>query len=263
MADIDTGTVIRELRAEVGYTQADFAVELNISRSALTQLEAGKTKPGYDVLKLLFTKFSLTPEEIFGINGEEQLVSEEKQIVHNVKNVTEFWLTQYQENYSPPAEDIMVSKFMRIATNPEGVEALIKLLSSYRKVLRFTDLFEMDFLDPLKRMNTILKRYQENSVKGRIDQDLEVQYNNLFLKVQKLLEKAILLNQEKEIQYFEQLPEDFCRRFNGVSKDMLPSLKMFKYTQEKYLRAFFYLLETGDVLEDVAAYYESEDFFDL
>ncbi len=260
MLDISTGEVIKRLRKEAGYTQTDFAVELNISRSALSQLEAGKSKPNYDVLKLLFLKFSLSPEEIFGTTSRFETI--DKQTLRSVNSVTEFWLTQYEANYSPLAEDKMISKLLSAGRNREGAEALLSLLNTYRKVLRFTDLFEMEFLDPLKRMNAILYRHQVALSSGSVDKELADKYNNLFLKIQKLLEKAILLNQG-DVQQLDKLPEDFCSEFSGMNKNLPPSLKMFRYSQEKYLQAFFYLLEAGERLEHVSDYYDNEDFYGL
>ena len=56
---MDTNEKIRHIRLQHDMTQNEFAASLGISRSALTQLEAGHTKPSFDVLEKLIDQFDV------------------------------------------------------------------------------------------------------------------------------------------------------------------------------------------------------------
>ena len=258
MSDINTADVIKDLRLQSSLTQLEFAAELGISRSALTQLEAGKTKPGYDVLKVLFEKFALLPEDIFGLRNSEQEIDSDA--LRSIERITAFWATQYRVNYSPLAEDLMVSRIIRGAPDHKGGDALLSLLNNYRKVLRFTNTFEREFLDPLKRITLLVNQSQEAITFAGKFKDSQEEMEKVHIKIVKLLDDAIYFN-ETDAFRLDDIEDDFCRAYVNEKVDLPSSLKMFQYSQEKYLRAFFYLLEQSELLTEVAEFYENEDLY--
>jgi putative transcriptional regulator len=56
---------LRVLRAQRGWSQADLAEELNVSRQTINALETGRYDPSLQLAFTLAKKFGLTIEEIF------------------------------------------------------------------------------------------------------------------------------------------------------------------------------------------------------
>ncbi|MCB1666496.1 MAG: helix-turn-helix transcriptional regulator [Pseudomonadales bacterium] len=56
---------LRELRAEKGWTQADLALELDVSRQTINAIETGKFDPSLPLAFKAARIFGLTIEEIF------------------------------------------------------------------------------------------------------------------------------------------------------------------------------------------------------
>lgn len=56
---------LRVLRAQRGWSQADLAEELNVSRQTINALETGRYDPSLHLAFTLAKKFGLTIEEIF------------------------------------------------------------------------------------------------------------------------------------------------------------------------------------------------------
>lgn len=58
------GRRIAQLRGDLGWTQADLAERVGISRAALSHLEAGMSTPGERTLALLAGIFKMEPHEL-------------------------------------------------------------------------------------------------------------------------------------------------------------------------------------------------------
>ena len=62
---MDTNEQIKHIRTQHDMTQNEFAASLGISRSALTQLEAGHTKPSFDLLQKLIDQYDVDVNVFF------------------------------------------------------------------------------------------------------------------------------------------------------------------------------------------------------
>ncbi|MDQ1351406.1 MAG: Helix-turn-helix protein, partial [Acidobacteriota bacterium] len=71
------GKRLREIRKTLDSQQKDFAEELEISGSFLSEVEKGKAKPGYDFLKNLIVKFDINPMYLF--KGESPMFTRDIQ----------------------------------------------------------------------------------------------------------------------------------------------------------------------------------------
>ncbi len=60
---------LREVRRTLDISQKDFAAELNISPSFLSEIESGKTKPGYNFLTKMAGVFNVNPSWILLAKG--------------------------------------------------------------------------------------------------------------------------------------------------------------------------------------------------
>jgi len=56
---------LRVLRAQRGWSQADLAEELNVSRQTINALETGRYDPSLQLAFTLAQKFGMTIEQIF------------------------------------------------------------------------------------------------------------------------------------------------------------------------------------------------------
>ena len=52
---------------EKGFSQQDFADILGVNQTTISQWLLGKKKPGYDSILLLYEKFDIEPNSLFGI----------------------------------------------------------------------------------------------------------------------------------------------------------------------------------------------------
>ena len=60
--------VIKQVMQERSLTQQDFADILGINQTTVSQWLLGKKKPGYDSILLLYEKFNIEPNSLFGID---------------------------------------------------------------------------------------------------------------------------------------------------------------------------------------------------
>jgi transcriptional regulator with XRE-family HTH domain len=53
----DLGQRVKKIRRDLGFSQQDFAKKLSLSGSFLSEIEAGKVKPGYDFIMSIAKEF--------------------------------------------------------------------------------------------------------------------------------------------------------------------------------------------------------------
>ena len=58
--------VIRLLMAEHHLSQANFAAQIGVNQTTVSQWLLGNKKPGYDNILAICTRFGITPNEFFG-----------------------------------------------------------------------------------------------------------------------------------------------------------------------------------------------------
>ena len=59
--------IIKQVMQENNLTQQEFADILGVNQTTISQWLLGKKKPGYDSILLLYEKFSIEPNWLFGI----------------------------------------------------------------------------------------------------------------------------------------------------------------------------------------------------
>ena len=60
--------IIKEIMQEKNLSQQAFAEILGINQTTVSQWLLGKKKPGYDSILLLYEKFGIEPNLLFGID---------------------------------------------------------------------------------------------------------------------------------------------------------------------------------------------------
>lgn len=103
---INIGTIIKELRENKGYTQTSLAKKLNITRSAVSSWEQGKSIPS-DEIKIMIAKlFDVNIEYLFG---------------NNISEIN----TAYKHNLTTK-EKILFEKIIKL--NPTEIKAIEKII---------------------------------------------------------------------------------------------------------------------------------------
>ena len=60
---------LRQLMSDNNLSQQKLADALGVNQTTVGQWLLGRKKPGYDSIMLLYNKFGITPNELFGIEG--------------------------------------------------------------------------------------------------------------------------------------------------------------------------------------------------
>ncbi len=60
---------LRQLMASQNLSQQKLADILGVNQTTVSQWLLGNKKPTYDNIMLIYTKFNITPNELFGVNG--------------------------------------------------------------------------------------------------------------------------------------------------------------------------------------------------
>ncbi|MDY4592131.1 MAG: helix-turn-helix transcriptional regulator [Eubacteriales bacterium] len=61
--------VLQQLMYEKGYTQQTLADVLGVNQTTVSQWLLGKKKPGYDSIRLIYEKFGIEPNDLFGVRN--------------------------------------------------------------------------------------------------------------------------------------------------------------------------------------------------
>lgn len=59
--------IIRQIMIENNFSQQKLADELGVNQTTVSQWLLGRKKPGYDSILLLYVKFGVEPNVLFGI----------------------------------------------------------------------------------------------------------------------------------------------------------------------------------------------------
>lgn len=259
---MDTGAVIKDIRTANGLTQAEFADRLSISRSALTQLEAGNTKPSFEVLRVLAEDFDLDPSLFFPRKKSGKSMQLEN-TAYSVQKVLEFYREHYGIQYNEVIEDKMIEGFLAIHKDGKKNEALREVYRIYRAVIRISEKLERDFIDPLKRhMKTVkaLKKLEEEGVAGELAKEVAESNEKLNFNLQIIFRDAMLFVMMYE-EHLSGLPELLTEQQIELVRTDSEHQKIMKYSEEKYLNAFLYLLKHVKDLEQVKEYFNIESYW--
>ena len=59
--------IVKDILVTYGYSQQKLADELNVNQTTVSQWLLGHKKPSYDSIEMIYKKFKITPNEVFGI----------------------------------------------------------------------------------------------------------------------------------------------------------------------------------------------------
>ncbi len=61
--------IIKQIMAENNLSQEKLAKILDVNQTTVSQWLLGNKKPSYDSILMIYQKFGVTPNELFGINN--------------------------------------------------------------------------------------------------------------------------------------------------------------------------------------------------
>lgn len=61
--------ILQQLLIDKNMSQQQFADALGVNQTTVSQWLLGNKKPGYESIKLVYEKFGITPNELFGIDS--------------------------------------------------------------------------------------------------------------------------------------------------------------------------------------------------
>jgi len=70
------GNRLKTIRKALNLSQKDFAAGLNISASYLSEIESGKTRPGFNFIDLIYRKHNINPSWFLEEEGEMFLTTD-------------------------------------------------------------------------------------------------------------------------------------------------------------------------------------------
>ena len=259
---MESGQIIKEIRTKHGLTQNEFAERLSISRSALTQLEAGNTKPSFEVIRVLTEAFDVDPVRFFPPKKSGKRIGAEVTAA-NVQGILDFYRQHYGIQYNEVMEDRMIDIFLELESDTKRVEALRNVYRIYRAVSRITEKLERDFMDPLKRhLNTVktLKKINEEGLAEELNKEVTESSEQLNFNLQIIYRDALLF-MSMYGNKLSDLPDLLTKHQIELVRKDSEHQKIMKYSEEKYLNAFLYLLKHAKDLEQVEEYFDIESYW--
>ncbi len=121
---VQIGNRLKALRRDLELSQKEFAAIMEISASFLSEVESGKTKPGFNFILLLYEKFNISPSwflleegEKF-VNDHSRNVFKELDFGGQTDDVME--MLKYM-SLSPFVQSTVLSSFMKFLYENEDI----------------------------------------------------------------------------------------------------------------------------------------------
>jgi len=73
---IEVGARLKAIRKKLKLSQKEFAASLDISASYLSEIESGKTKPGFNFTVLIYEKYNVNPGWLL-VNEDDMFIQSE------------------------------------------------------------------------------------------------------------------------------------------------------------------------------------------
>lgn len=260
---METNEKIKRLRLQHNMTQNEFAASLGISRSALTQLEAGHTKPSFDVMEALIDQFDLDITSFFNTKvPEKKTFDDVLKTGQKVKQILKFYDDQYGLRYNMFIEDRLVKQVADGIENREQALMMRKLYDLYFVMKNIVADIDDFMVDPLKRYaNKLRKHPQEEEDDDRMLRspdapEVQDHLDQIVAEVTKFFE-----NNSEVLQDMEEVLLKDGDPVSSVTYFTNPVNKFLHSSREEYLRHFEILLQQVEALPEVEHYYEKEHLF--
>lgn len=261
---MNTNDKIRHIRIQHDMTQNEFAASLGISRSALTQLEAGNTKPSFDVLERLIDEFDVDVNIFFNSAvPEKKKLDDTTAVGEKALRILKFYDDQYGLRYNTLLQEKLVRQIAADCDKPEDAKMVIDTLDAYLMLEATVTELEFRFFDPLKRYANKIRKQRlafeqedERLLEAANTAELRSQLNSIMQSLREYLENGA--------EVIHRWNEEF-RADNDYFSELVtyttPLHKLLDSSREEYLRHMEILLRQADSLDEVEHFYEKEHVF--
>ncbi len=260
---MDTGVKIKQIRQENQMTQSEFAASIGLSRSALTQLEAGHTRPSYDVLEKLIDHYDVDINSFFNSTPVKpsRTFDNPVEIGERVQKIRQFYDDHYGLRYNDLLLDDLVRKVVEQYPHQQKGQLLSQAYEIYSMLSSIKRSFDLKLVDPLKRYAHKVRKLRIEA--GNIEDDESVKYDSEELQahLDTIINESIRIMDEGQgtlVQWVRDMKE--TTQLNEVFFTS-PLAKFLYSSQEDFLRHFEILLKNADALPEVEHYYETQHLF--
>lgn len=255
---MDTGEKIKAIRAAHRMTQTDFATSLGISRSALTQLEAGNTKPNYEVLQRLVSTFEVDVHEFFKeepLRLNYPLQNDDAENGRRVRKIIEFYDSVYGNRYNVLLFERLLRRVNAVYPDKEKGKMLVSAYRAYTLMVAFCDKVERVLIDPLKRYSHQVKLREEQ--KGNPENEEDIWAEDLQVLQGIVAETEAFMERVGNVflEYYEE-----SRGVLYVEEEFHATAlqKVMHQSTENTLNIFESLLKNADLLNEIEKFYNTD-----
>ncbi|MDQ0476431.1 helix-turn-helix domain-containing protein [Chryseobacterium sp. MDT2-18] len=260
---METNEKIKHIRLEHDMTQNEFAASLGISRSALTQMEAGHTKPSFDVLEKLIDLYDIDVTIFFNAAvPQKKKLDNVLEVGQKVQKILAFYDGYYGLRYNQLLVDRLVQQVTDGYHDREKANAMKQTYEAYSMVKGVAQELEVLLVDPLKRYANKVRKQRitddENDdelILSPDSEEVQAHLDHIMNEVSNYLENgggAIL-------DWYAAAKEDGL--VLGEIYFTSPLSKVLYSSLEEFLHHFEILLKNADALSDVEHYYQTEHHF--
>ncbi|OWK74503.1 hypothetical protein CBW16_03595 [Flavobacteriaceae bacterium JJC] len=260
---METNEKIKHIRLEHDMTQNEFAASLGISRSALTQMEAGHTKPSFDVLEKLIDLYDVDVAAFFNTAvPQKKKLDNVLEAGQNVQKILGFYDGYYGLRYNGLLVDRLVRQVTESYHDREKAEALKKTYEAYTMIKGIAAELEVMLVDPLKRYANKVRKHRVSEDES--DDDLILSPDSS--EVQSHLDHIM----DEVAKYLENGGGTILEWYKDIKGDgggfgeiyfTSPLSKVLYSSQEEFLHHFEILLKNAEALSEVEHYYQTEHHF--
>lgn len=260
---MDTGQKIKQIRQEHEMTQHEFAASIGISRSALTQLEAGHTKPSYDVLEKLIDHYDVDVQIFFDptIEPSRKKLDNVMEVGAKVQKIIQFYDREYGLRYNSLMLDRLVQQVTDGYPDRKRAEIFQKSYEAYNVLRGFIYMLDQMLVDPLKRYANKVRNLRQQEGKEEEDEALYYDSEDVKDHLDSIIQETYkYMGAEDDILL---TCADILKR-SSYSESVFftsPLAKVLNASREEYLYNFEVLLKNAEALEEVEHYYKTQHHF--
>lgn len=260
---MDTGLKIKQIRQEHQMTQNEFATSIGLSRSALTQLEAGHTRPSYDVLEKLIDHYDVDVNLFFNPAALPvgKPFDNTEELGNKVQKIRQFYDDYYGLRYNSLLLDDLVKKVVDQYPDRVKAEQFKEAYEIYAMLDSVKQTLDLNLADPLKRYAHKVRKLRLQEGKGEEDDSIKYDSAELQAHLDSIINETITYIEDSDgllLQWMRDMKEI------SYTNDVFftsPLAKFLYSSQENFLHHFEILLKNADALPEVEHYYETQHHF--
>lgn len=193
----NVANIFKSIRKELGLTQTEFALSLNVSRSAIAQIETSNNNPSNELVKRLINTHKEIPNSLIS------KLKSELEFIPDLENNEKSTETKYHKSNDTKE---LLNSLKQFRKTMDSIEYILSILKTHiydfkeEEVQVLKELDELILLKPFKillgKSNTSIEDYEkELSLKSILAEELLYEY------IRKLYEVEFNLKDNENISF--------------------------------------------------------------